>query len=108
MKSISLTTKALLLAAATPFAFAGTAAFAQDATTPAPAPAPAPAQESPAATPVQNAVNATTDQTDPATAQTPGDEIVVTGSLFRRTDTETPSPVTVLTSETLQRAGVTT
>ncbi|MDD1453199.1 TonB-dependent receptor [Sphingomonas sp. H160509] len=104
MKSISLTTKALLLAAATPFAFAGTAAFAQDATTPAPAPA----QESPAATPVQNAVNATTDQTDPATAQTPGDEIVVTGSLFRRTDTETPSPVTVLTSETLQRAGVTT
>ncbi|KQM52425.1 TonB-dependent receptor [Sphingomonas sp. Leaf208] len=102
MKSISLTTKALLLAAATPFAFAGTAAFAQDAT------ASAPAQESPAATPVQNAVNATTDQTDPAAAQTAGDEIVVTGSLFRRTDTETPSPVTVLTSQTLQRAGVTT
>ncbi|RYF03911.1 MAG: TonB-dependent receptor, partial [Oxalobacteraceae bacterium] len=101
MKSISLTTKALLLAAATPFAFAGTAAFAQDAT------ASAPAQESPAATPVQNAVNATTDQTDPAAAQTAGDEIVVTGSLFRRTDTETPSPVTVLTSQTLQRAGVT-
>ena len=36
------------------------------------------------------------------------EEIVVTGSLFRRTDTETPSPVTVLTSETLQRAGIST
>jgi iron complex outermembrane receptor protein len=36
------------------------------------------------------------------------DSIVVTGSLFRRTDTETPSPVTVLTSETLERAGITT
>lgn len=104
MKSISFTTKALLLAAATtPLAFAMAApAFAQDV------PAPAPAQESPAATPVQNAVAATTDQTDPATAQSGGDEVVVTGSLFRRTDTETPSPVTVLTSETLQRAGVTT
>lgn len=41
-------------------------------------------------------------------AQTEVEEIVVTGSLFRRTDTETPSPVTVLTSETLQRAGITT
>ena len=35
-------------------------------------------------------------------------EIVVTGSLLRRTDTETPSPVTVLTSENLERAGITT
>lgn len=34
--------------------------------------------------------------------------IVVTGSLFRRTDTETPSPVTVLTSENLSRAGIST
>lgn len=34
--------------------------------------------------------------------------IVVTGSLFRRTDTETASPVTVVTTETLARAGTTT
>jgi iron complex outermembrane receptor protein len=40
--------------------------------------------------------------------QTQVEEIVVTGSLFRRTDTETPSPVTVLTSENLQRAGIST
>lgn len=43
---------------------------------------------------------------DPAAQDEPG--IVVTGSLFRRTDTETPSPVTVLTSESLERAGITT
>ena len=34
--------------------------------------------------------------------------IVVTGTLFRRTNTETPSPVTVLTSESLIKAGITT
>ncbi|RYY24427.1 MAG: TonB-dependent receptor [Sphingomonadales bacterium] len=34
--------------------------------------------------------------------------IVVTGSLLRRTDTETPSPVTVLTAEALDNAGITT
>jgi iron complex outermembrane receptor protein len=37
-----------------------------------------------------------------------GEDIVVTGSLFRRTDTETPSPVTVLTSENLENRGFTT
>ena len=36
-----------------------------------------------------------------------GQDIVVTGSLFRRPDTETPSPVTVLTAENLQKAGIT-
>ena len=36
------------------------------------------------------------------------DTIVVTGTLLRRTDTETPSPVTVLTSDNLQKAGVST
>ncbi len=35
------------------------------------------------------------------------DTIVVTGSLLRRADTATPSPVTVIGAETLQRAGVT-
>ncbi len=33
-------------------------------------------------------------------------DIVVTGSLFRRTDTETPSPVTVLTADSLAKAGI--
>ncbi|MFZ5796536.1 MAG: TonB-dependent receptor plug domain-containing protein [Pseudomonadota bacterium] len=42
----------------------------------------------------------------PATAEA-NQDIVVTGSIFRRTNTETPSPVTVLTSETLARAGIT-
>ncbi|HWK37120.1 TonB-dependent receptor plug domain-containing protein [Sphingomonas sp.] len=35
-------------------------------------------------------------------------DIVVTGSLFRRTDTETASPVTVLSAETLQQRGINT
>ena len=35
-------------------------------------------------------------------------DIVVTGSLFRRTDTETPSPVTVLTADSLAKSGITT
>jgi outer membrane receptor protein involved in Fe transport len=47
-------------------------------------------------------------QTTAPADQTEVEEIVVTGSLFRRTDTETPSPVTVLTSQNLQRAGMTT
>ena len=43
-----------------------------------------------------------------ATAADPAPtEIVVTGSLFRRTDTGTPSPVTVVTDATLLRAGIT-
>lgn len=37
-----------------------------------------------------------------------GQPIVVTGSLLRRTDTETPSPVSVLTSDGLQKAGIST
>lgn len=43
-----------------------------------------------------------------AAEQADGEQIVVTGSLFRRTDTETPSPVTVLTAESLEKAGITT
>ncbi|MFC0587840.1 TonB-dependent receptor plug domain-containing protein [Novosphingobium aquiterrae] len=37
-----------------------------------------------------------------------GQQIVVTGSLLRRTDTETPSPVSVLTADSLQKAGIST
>lgn len=42
-----------------------------------------------------------------AEATPPAQEIVVTGTLFRRTNTETPSPVTVLTSDNLTKAGIT-
>jgi len=35
-------------------------------------------------------------------------EVVVTGTIFRRTNTETPSPVTVLTADNLAKAGLTT
>ena len=36
------------------------------------------------------------------------DEVVVTGTIFRRTNAETPSPVTVLTSDSLVKAGIVT
>ncbi|MDF2384752.1 TonB-dependent receptor [Nostoc ellipsosporum NOK] len=49
-------------------------------------------------------------QANPGEAPTvdTGDQIVVTGSLIRRTDTETPSPVTVLSAETLEQRGLNT
>jgi len=62
---------------------------------------------------VQLAADATAaPASDPATA-TPdaGDsspeEVVVTGTIFRRTNTETPSPVTVLSSQNLADRGIT-
>ncbi|VVT19136.1 TonB-dependent receptor [Sphingomonas sp. EC-HK361] len=57
----------------------------------------------------QTVPSTTAATTADAQADTGADkDIVVTGSLFRRTDTETPSPVTVLTSDTLSKAGITT
>ncbi len=56
--------------------------------------------------PVDNSASADAPAADIATEAEP--QIVVTGSLFSRTDTETPSPVTVLTSDTLEKAGITT
>ncbi|AJP73210.1 TonB-dependent receptor domain-containing protein [Sphingomonas hengshuiensis] len=47
-------------------------------------------------------------QDAPAADDGAQDQIVVTGSRFRRADTETPSPVTVLTADTLDKAGITT
>lgn len=84
------------------FAFAGTAAYAQDATAPAAGDQTQAATASPQAT--------VTDQAAPAgqTADQQPQEIVVTGSLFRRADTETPSPVTVLRADDLAKRGVTT
>lgn len=46
-------------------------------------------------------------QDDQATTESDGD-IVVTGSLFRRTNSETPSPVTVLSAATLEQRGINT
>ena len=37
-----------------------------------------------------------------------GDEIVVTGSIIRRTDLETPSPITVVSAEDLDKRGIST
>jgi iron complex outermembrane receptor protein len=65
------------------------------------------------------AQDATAGQTVPATTAVPsqtaeddqalqGDDVVVTGSIFRRTNTETPSPVTVLTAQNLQSRGLVT
>ena len=44
----------------------------------------------------------------PAADSTTVGEVVVTGSLIHRTSVETPSPVTVLTAETLKNSGITT
>ncbi|HMI20676.1 MAG TPA: TonB-dependent receptor [Sphingomonas sp.] len=51
----------------------------------------------PAAAPIQT-----------ADATPSSEDIVVTGTIFRRTNTETPSPVTVLTSDSLVKAGIVT
>ncbi len=69
------------------------------------------AQSSPPKTPAAQDIEA--QATAPTTTQGQSDQdaqgdIVVTGSLLRRTNTETPSPVTVLTSDNLAKAGITT
>ncbi|HXG81542.1 MAG TPA: TonB-dependent receptor plug domain-containing protein, partial [Sphingomicrobium sp.] len=72
-----------------------------------------PAEEGPATAPdpntTENPVPSTTGQaTATGQATQEGDEIVVTGSILRRTNTETPSPVTVLSSESLAQRGINT
>jgi len=42
-----------------------------------------------------------------AATDNPMSEVVVTGSMLRRTDTETESPVTILTAEDIQKSGLT-
>ncbi len=42
------------------------------------------------------------------TTTQPMEEVVVTGSILRRTDAETPSPVTVISAETLEERGINT
>jgi iron complex outermembrane recepter protein len=47
-------------------------------------------------------------QEAPKGSDQPLEEVVVTGSILRRTDAETPSPVTVLSAETLEERGINT
>lgn len=86
--------KSTLLFGAAPLALlvamTATPAFAQAATDQATTPATA----------------ASAPQTGSADAASTGQDIVVTGTIFRRTNTETPSPVTVLTADSLQKAGI--
>jgi len=90
MVSFRTTSKLRLLAAAAPLGLLALATPAQAQDTPA-SPAPAPTA-------------AGNDQTADSSAP----DIVVTGTLFRRTDSETPSPVSVLTAATLEQRGLTT
>ncbi len=86
----------------------GTApAFAQDAQVQPSTSVSTPSQGdvSPAPTSAPTAAPAPAAAASAAQADQPQD-IVVTGSLFRRTDTETPSPVTVLTADSLAKAGI--
>lgn len=55
----------------------------------------------------QNAPTLSADE-DAATMESTPPEIVVTGSLFRRANMETPSPVTVLSATTLEERGLNT
>nr|WP_295110210.1 TonB-dependent receptor [uncultured Caulobacter sp.] len=54
------------------------------------------------------AANAQTTAAAPAQDDNSVEAVVVTGSLLRRTDTATPSPVTVQTQESLKAQGITT
>ncbi|SFN95861.1 TonB-dependent receptor [Sphingomonas sp. OK281] len=78
-------------------------AFAQDAqvqpSTSVSTPPQGDVSPAPTAAPTATPTPATADADQPQ-------DIVVTGSLFRRTDTETPSPVTVLTADSLAKAGI--
>ena len=60
-------------------------------------------------TPTPNLAVTTPASSSAASSQpTDADTIVVTGSLLRRTNTETPSPVTVVTAAQLQQRGINT
>jgi iron complex outermembrane receptor protein len=72
------------------FALISTAAFAQDAAT----------------TAAPQSVDCGTTPDDPSCGDTQA--IVVTGSILRRTDTETVSPVTTVTQENLDQRGIST
>ena len=102
INSTRMTQKALLLAAATPLALLAAApAYAQVAVPPAQTDGAPNAQ--PAAIPNSPDQNRANDDESASTQ-----DVVVTGSILRRTDTETSSPVTVITTENLDRRGIST
>lgn len=86
--NVKKTTLTALKAGAAPLvlglAFASSAAFAQEAS-----------------------VDCNANPNDAACAEE-GGQIVVTGSILRRTDTDTPSPVTTVTTESLEQKGIST
>ncbi len=65
-----------------------------------------PVQPGPTA-PLPNAAQAEAPADTGPTAN-PGQDIIVTGSILRRADTETPSPITVVTQQELTRRGIST
>ncbi|MES3082537.1 TonB-dependent receptor domain-containing protein [Sphingomonas faeni] len=103
------TSKALLLAAATPFVFAISApAMAQVAAAPAASPSDSQAvPQDPAGSETATAVQSTRTAPEQAAAADNGQDIVVTGTLFRGTDT-TASPVTTITAQNLDQRGIST
>ena len=88
-----------------------TPAFAQDATTAAPPPPgtqpeqATPPTDSSGPNPGTTAKQAPVQQTNKGSTS---EEIVVTGTLLRRTTAETPSPVTVVSSESMAQRGINT
>lgn len=86
-------------------AMTGVPAFAQTTTSSGPPQNTTnPGAGQPGAAAIQS--QATPDQAD-AQADT-GQDIVVTGTIFRRTNTETPSPVSVLSSQAIEQRGLVT
>lgn len=70
---------------------------------------PAWAQQDPATTSTSPVATANAASQDEATTEVGNSgDIVVTGSILRRTDTETPSPVTIVTAESLDLRGIST
>lgn len=70
---------------------------------------PAWAQQDPATTSTSPVATANAASQDTATTEVGNSgDIVVTGSILRRTDSETPSPVTIVTAESLDRRGIST
>lgn len=108
---MALSTRRHLLVSA---AFAAVIVASNSADAQAPAQSGMPAQVQPGAPPPAGIQAGEQPQTPPSNPGAPtvgaGDagEIVVTGSVFKRANIDTPSPVTVLSSETLQLRGIST
>ncbi len=82
-------------------------AFAQDLGQAPTGPANPNAAQSPGTVAIQAQKDAN-DANNPSNDAAQAGDVVVTGTLFRRTNTETASPVTVLTSQNLEQRGINT